>query len=89
MGIRPGPLPSAGSWQQEAAPVCAQKATPSVNDHLLSEVAVSSHPPVCRGSHCSQLLATKAIICEILCLEDKNMGSRGNPLDLSPSSSVS
>lgn len=66
--------------------MCAQEATPSVNDHLLSEVAVISHPPVCRGNHCFQLLTTKVTICKLLCLEDKNTGSGGNLLGLSPSS---
>lgn len=64
--------------------MCAQEATPSVNDHLLSEVAVSSYPPVCRERHCFQLLTTKASICKLLFLEDKNTCSGGHLLGLSP-----
>lgn len=73
-----------GSWQWEVQPVCAQEATPSVNDHLLSEVAVSSYLPVCRERHCFQLLTTKASICKLLFLEDKNTCSGGHLLGLSP-----
>lgn len=68
----------AGS-RRPSQPVCPHEATPSVNDHLLSEVVVSSHPAVCHRSCCFQLLTTKAIICKLLCLEDKNTESGGKP----------
>lgn len=79
-----GAGPGAGSWQ----PACVHR-RPLLQLMTTCCVSGCAQPSSClQKERCFQLL-TKAIICEVLCLEDRNLGSGGNRLGLSPSSTLS
>lgn len=79
-----GAGPGAGSWQ----PACVHR-RPLLQLMTTCCVRGCAQPSSClQKERCFQLL-TKAIICEVLCLEDRNLGSGGNRLGLSPSSTLS